>query len=316
MPRLRLAAIIVNYRTPELTLRALDSLLPQLNPERDEVILVDNGSGDSSVAWLSRRLRARFRGAPVRLVDVGRNRGFSAGINRGFREVDAEHYLVLNSDVIVREGAVSAFLASARSRPQPALVAPQLEDLDGQAQISSFPYPSPLGELVESAGTGPITRLAAKHAARSSGRPAEDLRWVSFAAFLVSRSTLEEVGLLDEGFFMFYEDVDYCRRVLDSGGRIVTCPEARIVHLRGGSSPVKRLRKERERLPAYFYESRSRYFTKHHGRSALWFANASWTFGQGVAALRELAGRPRHNARGAMRDIWRGAARLAPGRGV
>jgi GT2 family glycosyltransferase len=305
--RTRLAAVIVNYRTPELSLRALDSLLPELDADRDEVVLVENGSADDSSERLQSGVRRRAPSVAVRVVSARHNRGYSAGVNLGLRAADADHYLVLNSDVIVREGAVSAFLARAEACPRPALVAPRLEGPDSDAQISSFRYPSPLGELVEAAGTGPIARLFARHAIANPAAPPDAERWVSFAAVLISRASIERVGLMDEDFFMFFEDVDYCRRVQASGGSIVDCPEARIVHLRGASSPVKRLREQRKRLPTYFYESRSRYFTKHLGRSTLWLANAFWLLGQGIAAARELAGRPRHNARGSVRDIWRGA---------
>jgi len=299
--------VIVNYRTPELSLRALDSLLPELDSRCDEVVVVENGSADDSMERLRSGIRTRSPGAPVRVVEARHNRGYSAGVNLGLRAADADHYLVLNSDVIVREGAVSAFIARAEASPRPALVAPRLEGPEGEAQVSSFPYPSLLGELVEAAGTGPVTRLLARLAPTSAADLSDDARWISFAAVLISRTSIERVGLMDEGFFMFFEDVDYCRRVQESGGSIVDCPEARIVHLRGASSPVKRLREQRKRLPTYFYDSRSRYFAKHFGRSALWLANAFWTLGQGIAAARELAGRPRHNARGAARDIWRGA---------
>jgi len=307
--RSRLAAVIVNYRTPELSLRSLDSLLPEIDPRRDEIVLVDNGSGDDSMERMRSGVQSRRSSAPVKLVEAGRNRGYSAGVNLGIRAVEADHYLVLNSDVIVRQGAISALVASTEQEPRPAMVAPRLEGREGDAQVSAFRYPSPLGELVEAAGTGPITRLFSRNASADSSNLSDAERWVSFAAVLISRITIERVGLMDEGFFMFFEDVDYCRRVRSAGGEIVDCPDARIVHLRGASSPVKRLRDQRERLPSYFYESRARYFSKHLGRSALWRANALWMLGQSIAVARELVGRPRHNARGAARDIWRGAWR-------
>jgi GT2 family glycosyltransferase len=305
----RLAVVIVNYRTPELSIGALDSVLPQIDPDLDEVLIVDNGSADGSVEALEADLRLRRVPPSIRVVAAPENRGFSAGVNHGLAASDARYYLVLNSDVLVREGAVDALLACARSQPRAALIGPRLEDLDGTPQISTFPYPSPFGELVEAAGTGPITRLFTR-ARNASIDSLQDVHlWRSFAAILLSREVIDDIGAMDEAFFMFFEDVDYCRRAQAAGWQLIHCPEARIAHLRGASSPVKRLRSERKRLPAYFYDSRSRYLTKHHGRGQLVLINSLWLLGQAIAWLRELAGRPRHNARGAALDIWRGTLR-------
>jgi N-acetylglucosaminyl-diphospho-decaprenol L-rhamnosyltransferase len=307
--RKRLAAVIVNYKTPELSLGALDSLLPQVDPEIDEVLLVDNGSQDDSVSILEAGLRERSLPSSFRIVAPPENHGFSAGVNVGLKAADAEYYLVLNSDILVGEGAVDALLEYAKSTKQVGVIGPRLEGLDGKQQISTFRYPSARGELVEAAGTGPITRLLTP----AQGERAESLEagrlWISFAAVLLSRQIIEQIGLMDEDFFMFFEDVDYCRRARDAGFRLVSCPEARIIHLRGGSSPVKQLRAERKQLPSYYYDSRSRYFTKHHGRGFLLLANCLWTLGQTIAWSRELIGRPRHNARRAAIDIWRGATK-------
>jgi len=303
--------VIVNYRTPDLSLAALDSLLPQIDAERDIVLLVDNDSGDASVARLEAGVRERGPLAPVHVLKAPENRGYSAGVNLGVSAAEAEHYLVLNSDVVMREGAVDALLATARSEPQAAMVGPRLEGPDGELHISAFPYPSSAGELIEAAGTGPITRLFRGANDVTSGSLEEESRWLSFAAVLLSGEIIDQIGPMDEGFFMYFEDVDYCRRVRAAGGRLVECPDASVVHLRGASSPVKRLRTERKRLPAYFYDSRARYFIKHHGRGYLLLANACWMIGQGVASLREVAGRPRHNARRAAVDIWRGTMKPA-----
>lgn len=305
MNRIRLAIVIVNFRTPDLSLRAMDSVIPQLDAQRDVVLLVENGSGDESASALEAGIRARGSSVPIRLLEAPENRGYSAGVNLGLCGVEAEYYLVLNSDIIVREGGVRELLDVAEGDDQPALVSPRLESVDGEAQISTFSYPSLLGELVEAAGSGPITRMVARYA----DDPEKREEWVSFAAVLIPRSTIGRIGLMDDAFFMFFEDVDYCRRVRVAGGETVRCEKARVVHLRGASSPVKSLRERREQLPAYFYESRSRYFTKHHGRVALWLANALWTLGRLVDAVRELGGRHRHNPRNAGRDIWRGAFR-------
>jgi GT2 family glycosyltransferase len=109
--------------------------------------------------------------------------------------------------------------------------------------------------------------------------------------------------LLDEGYFMYFEDVDYCRRVRKAGWQIRCAPESKVTHHLGGSSHAGE--NGRKRLPRFYYESRARYYTKFYGRAGLWLANSLWCGGRCVALLRELAGnleptRITHEAY----DIW------------
>jgi GT2 family glycosyltransferase len=133
----------------------------------------------------------------------------------------------------------------------------------------------------------------------------EDTDWVSFAAVMIRRETIERVGPLDEGFFMYFEDADYCRRARRAGWRVRFCPDARVVHLRGGSSRVKSLSAARRRLPAYYSASRARYYAKYYARSGLWLGNALWAAGRLISLAREIVeGRPSHACEREGRDIW------------
>ncbi len=302
----RLAVVIINYRTPDLVLGCLESLLGQLDPARDRVVVVDNASGDGSAETIEARLAAAVTGELVGLIRSRRNGGFSYANNRGIEAVEAQGYLLLNSDTIVRPGAVDALLACLQAEPDAGVIGPRLEDPDGTPQVSCFRDRSALSELIGAAGTGPVTRALRRYdvAIPVSDGPM-DPPWVSFAAVLLRRQTVLDVGPLDEGFFMYLEDIDYCRRARRKGWRVVYRPDARIVHLRGGSSPVKRLAAARQRLPRYYYESRSRYFAKHYGVPGLWAANVCWMAGRAVALLRELVGNKRpHASRAQWRDNW------------
>jgi GT2 family glycosyltransferase len=137
-----------------------------------------------------------------------------------------------------------------------------------------------------------------------SDAPSEP-EWVTFAAALLRREALRDVGPLDEGYFMYLEDIDWCRRARRAGWKVLHWPAARIVHFRGGTSPLKRLAAERRRLPRYYYESRSRYFAKHFGPLGLPAANLCWMTGRGVSLAREITGRRRpHASIAAWRDNW------------
>lgn len=304
----RLAAVVLNYRTPDLVLDCLRHVVPQLDPARDVALVVDNASGDESPDRIRKALAREGWEPLVRLVESPENGGFAAGNNLGIRSVEAEAYLLLNSDTLPREGSLERLLAALRERPDAAIVSPRLEGADGTAQVSCFRFHSPASELIDGARHGWVRRLLARW---EVPLPVADARletdWTSFAAVLVRGRALETVGLLDERFFMYYEDADYCRRVRRGGWTVLHEPAARVVHLRGGSSPVKALTRARRRRPAYYYASRRRYFLNAYGRAGLLAANLLRTLGWTLAWLRDLvqpSELPRTVER-EIRDTWR-----------
>ena len=220
--------------------------------------------------------------------------------------MDAELILLLNSDTIVRPGALSAMIASAEARPEAGIVGPRLEWLDGTPQESCFRYLSPLSELIGAAQTGPITAIFRKYVVPIAvGDTAIEPEWMSFACALLRREMIDEIGLLDEGFFMYFEDVEYCHRARDAGWRLLHNPDARVVHLRGGSSPVKRQTLEGRRLPHYYYASRTRYFYLIYGWWGLTLANLLWQVGRVVSKSRELLERRQRGVpERSWVDIW------------
>jgi GT2 family glycosyltransferase len=256
------------------------------------VIVVDNGSDDGSADAIEDALRERGWDAWVTLVRSPANGGFAAGNNVGFRTTEASVYLLLNSDARVRPGAIDAMLESMSERPEAGMLGPRLEDPDGTPQVSCFRYRTPASELLAAAATGPVSRLFDGHtiALGVFDEPAE-APWVSFACVLVRREVIERAGMMDEGYFMYFEDIDYARRVRKAGWTIVHDPGPRVVHLRGGSSSVKHALKTRGRVPRYYYESRSRYFAKFYGGVAgLWVTNVAWLAGRAISRGREWLG--------------------------
>ncbi|MFI5316439.1 MAG: glycosyltransferase family 2 protein [Myxococcota bacterium] len=303
----RVAAVVLNYRTPDLSASCARSLLASLDPERDVALIVDNASGDDS----GEKLRGEFAGAnrpALRVLETGRNGGFAFGNNAGIRAVDARAYLLLNSDTLVRPGAVESLFGFLEAHPRAGLVGPRLEWEDGEVQVSGFRFHRPVSELIAGSATGPIQRLLARWdvplAVADSARRVE---WVSFAAVMIRAEVIRAVGALDERYFMYFEDADYCRTAARAGFEVWQEPAARVAHLRGQSSPVKRLHAARQRLPRYYYASRARYFRKQFGWSGLLCANLLWTAGRGVAWLRETLGaKAPHTVERQLFDSWRG----------
>jgi GT2 family glycosyltransferase len=304
--RVKLAVVIINFKTPDLVIQCLSSFLNQFDGINGKVAVVDNGSRDGSAAQIRSWLAAHDDAEVVRMVESVSNVGFSGGNNIGIRAINADYYLLLNSDTIVRPGALSILLATAENCSRAGIVSPRLEWPDGTPQESCFRYLSPISELIAAARTGPITAALRNFVVPL---PVSDViikpEWSSFACALLRNEMIQEIGPMDEGFFLYFEDVDYCRRARKAGWEIVHDPQARVVHLRGGSSPVKRRTLERKRLPAYYFASRSRYFYLAYGRLGLTFANLLWHFGRCVSKCREVVEkRERGTSEREWLDIW------------
>jgi GT2 family glycosyltransferase len=221
------------------------------------------------------------------------------------KTIDAEYYLLLNSDTIVRSGAIATLLQTADANPDAGIFSPRLEWSDATPQESCFRSPSPFSELIGSAQTGPITTALKRFdvplpVSATIVYP----QWTSFACVLLRREMVVEVGPLDEGYFMYFEDVEFCRRARKAGWNIVHNPKARVVHLRGGSSPVKQRLLEGKRLPRYYYASRTRYFYQAYGRRGLTLANILWSFGRCVSKCREVLERRKRTPENQWLDIW------------
>ena len=303
---MRLAVVILNFRTANLTIDCLESLSAQIEAGRDVAIVVDNGSGDGSAERIETAIAERRWSAWTSVIQSRTNVGFPAGCNIGVRAIEADAYLLLNNDTIVRPGAVSSLLRALHEHPEAGIISPQLEWPDGIPQVNCRRYLSPVSEFLSAAATGPLARLLQRYGVSLpfSNRPCEP-EWLCFASALIRREVIQQVGLLDEGYFNYFDDVDYCRRARRAGWRVLSWPEARVVHLVGASQSVESDRAARRRRPAYYYASRARYFAKFYGRLGLGLANLLWTTGRAISKARELVGNKKpHVCEKEWRDIW------------
>jgi N-acetylglucosaminyl-diphospho-decaprenol L-rhamnosyltransferase len=321
----KIAIVVINYRTAQMTLDCLASLEPEVTDlPGAHVVLVDSASGDDSPDLLERERSAREWDSWLSTFRLPENRGFSAGNNAGIacaaRRGQFDAYLLLNSDTIVRRGALRALAAALESDASLGLVGPRLEWEDGELQLSCFRRISPISELLTAAKTGPVTRIFPGSEvaifdppAREGGDPTAQgarsaIDWISFACVLIRREVIEQIGPMDEGFFMYFEDVDYSLRARGAGWQIGYVPAARVVHLRGGRTPEIFAAEELRRRPAYYYQSRARYLAKYYGPTGPWRANLCWHLGRSLSFARELVGKkaPHTSSREAA-DIWRGS---------
>ncbi len=296
-----LAVVVLNYKTPELVADCLRSLEGQINPDTQEVVVIDNCSGDGSADQVEASIETHGWGKWARVVRSPVNGGFAAGNNVGIKASDARVYLLLNSDTIVREGAIDTMTQTLDEHAEIDMLGPQLEWPDGEHQISTFRYRTPITELMYASRLGILGRIFPRHVvARELHDFAVGLDWASFACIAIRREVLDQVGLLDEAYFMYFEDMALCRKATRAGFTIGYQPEAHVVHLRGGSSSVKEKTKQRKRRPAYYYAARSQYFQTFYGSSGRFVANALWMMGWVLGSLRGRSGAVELE----YRDIW------------
>jgi GT2 family glycosyltransferase len=255
----RLAIVIVNFNAREHLENCLASLVSTPPTTPHEVVVVDNASTDGSVG----AVRARFPG--VRICEQPGNSGFSTANNAGIRATVSELILLLNNDTIIPPHSIDALVARLDAKPDVAVAGPRLVDADGRPELSFGRMISPAGELrqkmltaLQRRGTPPVAGWIDRATSRE-----QYVDWVSGACLLVRRAAAEEAGLLDERYFLYTEDVDFCAAIRAHGHRVLFTPAAEIVHLRGRS---------RATAPAASNEAYRRshlaFYEKHHPRWA------------------------------------------------
>jgi N-acetylglucosaminyl-diphospho-decaprenol L-rhamnosyltransferase len=308
-----LCIVMVNYRTADLAIDCLRSLEPEIieNPGT-RVVVVDNASGDGSVNRLNSALAEHGWGSWVSVLASERNGGFAAGNNLAIRaalnDSSPPHFvLLLNPDTLVRPGALKALVTFMERRLDVGLVGSRLEDPDGTPQPSAFRFPTVLGELDGGLRLGLMSRLLKRWVVvppvPESPGPVD---WVAGASLMVRREVFDAIGLLDEEYFMYFEEVDFCLRARRAGWPCWYLPESRVIHLVGQSSGVTASQNAQRRLPDYWFESRRRFFLVHYGRLRTTLADLAWAFGYALYRVRRvLQGKPKRDPEYLLWDFLR-----------
>ena len=269
-----LVVSIVAWKGADLTIACLRSIEPELaSVPGMRVIVVDNASPDGSADRVEQAIGEQGWSAWARLIRAPGNHGFAAGNNIAIRAMlaeaqPAEFLLLLNPDTLVRPGALRTLLDFLVAHPAAGIAGGRSEDLDATPQMCCFRFPNAINEVLGSIGLGVLDRLLERHLSRL-GIPQvpREVDWVSGAFMLVRKAVIERVGLMDEGYFLYYEETDFTRRARLAGWGCWHVPQSRIVHLVGQSSGVTVHDGPPTRVPAYWFESRRRYFVLNHGRA-------------------------------------------------
>ena len=294
---MKLLIVIVNYKSADLTTDCLRSL--ELESEvkaipGTKVVVTDNQSPDDSVARLNSTVRDSNWSDWVTIQPLPKNGGFAYGNNAAIAPALASNdkpdfILLLNPDTIVRPGAISALMDFMQINPNVGIAGSRLEDPDGTPQRSAFRFHSISGEFERGIRMGIVSRLLSN---RTIAPPVSDkpipCDWVAGASMIIRREVFEKTGLMDEKYFMYFEEVDFCRTARRAGWPCWYVPASKVVHLVGAVSQLSDSRKHRTRRPAYWFESRRRYFVKNHGWTYAAIADLSYLAAHSIWRLRRL----------------------------
>jgi len=312
---LNLLVVILCYRVVQLTIDCLKSLAGQIGDvPKTRVVVCENGTGRDAVEQLRSAIAENGWTDWVRLQAIYPNVGFTGGNNAVLREamksaVPPKYFLLLNADTIVQADALKNLFDAMESSKETGIMGPSMIGVDGKQQISCFRDHSVVSEFLRGAGSGRINRLFARESFQlAPPEGATQFDWVSFGCAMIRSDVFRQIGLLDEGYFLYYDDADFCRRARRAGSKTGRCDAARVVHLEGQSNEVPEKAIRLERKPRYYYVSRSRYFGKHIGRAGLWAANLAWCAGSAISAIaRWMGGRGARPCEGEWKDIWTNA---------
>lgn len=262
--------IVLNWRTPAMTIDAVATALVALDGIDGALVVVDNDSQDGSFEQIAEAIRVRgWDTGPhlVRVLQAGRNGGYGAGNNVGIRAglpdgQKPDFVYILNSDAFPETGAVRALLDHMLAHPRTAFVGSALYGQEGDHHNTAFRFPTIASEFEGQVRFAPISRLfASKTVVMPPPATEARVHWMAGASLMVRQPVLDQIGLFDETFFLYFEETDLCHRAIDAGWDCVFVPTSRAMHLGSISTGMRKW----QRIPQYWLDSRMHYFVKNHG---------------------------------------------------
>jgi N-acetylglucosaminyl-diphospho-decaprenol L-rhamnosyltransferase len=322
----RTVVSVVTWRAAALTIQCLQALEEEIKrTPGTRVVVVDNDSGDGTAEAIETAILAAGWNGWADLVRSPRNGGFSFGNNVAYRfgcthYPDFDRFLLLNPDTMILPGAIAALRDFLDRHPRAAVAGGRCEYPDGRPQDCAFRFPGMISEFAAQFRLGAFDRLFRNSLVVTGNHDIPvKVDWVTGALMMVRRDVLESVGLLDEGYFLYYEETDLMFRMQRAGWEIWHVPDAGAVHLVGQITGVQSNPDRPRRLPAYWYESRRRYFVLNNGLLYATALDLCVLVGQALWQARRLIERkkeanPLHWTGDLVRlgVLRRGSSKLAP----
>ncbi len=318
--------VTVTYHTAALVCESLEALAREraaaaINGICVRAVIVDNDSGD--VPALDAFVRERGLSDWVSVVRAERNGGFAYGCNQGIRfgfesERIPTYFYLLNPDAVVCPGAISQLVGYLQDHPRVAVAGSVLEAPNSAEQLGAFRFHSLVSEVDRALEVGLVTKLLRRHVvSRPIGRDAEHTDWVSGAAMMIRRNLIEQVGGLDEAYFLYFEETDFCRKTRSAGWDIACVPSSRVIHDAGAATGITNDRCPRRPLPGYWFESRRRFFAKSYGVPYACLTDAVFVAAFALGHIkRAVLGRTEHFPPHFLRDFLRHSVLLPRNRHI
>jgi len=294
---MKLLVVILNYRVTDLTIDCLRSLAGRIERVPGaRVAVCENGTGGDAADRLRRAIDENGWGSWVDLTLVHPNRGFCGGNNLIVRQALAsadppEYVLLLNADTLVKDGALETLVDFMDCHPRAGIAASQLLNADGSLQESAFRFLGVASELHAAVKLRVVSKLLSPWLTPPMPTEESPVEWVCGASMILRRTMLEEIGLLDEGLYTYFDDVDICLRARRAGWETWFVPRSEVVHLEGASTGLEQ--REVKRRPAYWFQARRRFFLKSYGPLYTALADAASIAGRALWQVRRrIQGRP------------------------
>jgi len=322
MGKLTVAIAIVSYRSAELTVRCLESLVAEREHAKLDIqaFVVDNASGDYPA--LEAASNKHSWGSWVSLILAPRNGGFGYGNNiavaRALKQCSPKYIYLLNPDTEARPGVTEALVNFLEDHPEVGIAGSGFENLDGSDWPIAFRFPSLRSEMCQSLDIGIISKLFRNWLVpRVMPKMAQPTDWVSGASMMIRSEVFASVGGFDENYFLYFEETDFSYRARLAGYATWYVPAGIVMHVSGYSTHVTSKDAERRRLPAYWFESRRRYFVLTRGLGAAKLVDIVALLSSAMGLVkRQLMGQRNRIVPHFIRDLWRHSILRRHNRGI
>ncbi len=289
------SVIIVNYRTPEYAIQCVQSLVAErIAIPNLEIVLIDNASGDHSVSIMSEGLADLISDGFVKLMPLELNGGFGWANNQAFlmlmaRKQPPEFVMLLNPDCTIEPSAIQLLTDELLVIDKCAVAGSQLLNPDGSWTGSAFRFPTIGREFVRGAGIAMVGRLLGIAPTLVTSDASCEADWVTGASCLIRTSALAREGLFDDGFFLYFEEVELMFRLRQAGWTVRHVPASRVFHIGGASTGLREGKAlSAPSFPLYWFQSRRRFLTLAYGPLRAWIANLAWIAGVTIGRLRAM----------------------------
>ncbi len=282
----RVSIVIVNYNAGQLLSSNLCKIMQSVTKLHLNIIVVDNYSTDNSIELLKDFIDSSLLASDVCLIESKINGGFAYGNNLGIKKAvesnfNPDYFYLLNPDAVPESGAIEEAVKQAKDRFDCCIVGSQMLDEEGNKAASAFRFPSIISEFNRGAHVGLVDRFFPQASlVLPTNNTTVMCDWVCGAGFLIPIKTYEQLGEMDEKYFLYYEEVDYMKRARKLGIPVLVTSESKVVHIAGVSTGIVGGKVKKSSIPVYWYQSWHRFFFKNHSKSKALMCGVAWIAGR------------------------------------